>query len=131
MDLDTQQMMNSFVRKRIMNSPLLQISSLGKNVFITKLPNLQKISLRHCGIKVSFFTMTKMKTNDCFFLHENDETGDGINTNHVDDLDCCSDNPRERFQQPQDLGGDRPQLQQRHQLREADFQVKIGEFEKK
>ena len=67
--MDTQQMMNSFVRKRIMNSPLLQISSLGKNVFITKLPNLQKISLRHCGIKVSsFFTMTKMKTNDCFFF---------------------------------------------------------------
>ena len=84
--MDTQQMMNSFVRKRIMNSPLLQISSLGKNVFITKLPNLQKISLRHCGIKVSFFTMTKMRTNDCF-SHENDENGDGINTNHVDDLD--------------------------------------------
>ena len=66
MTMDTQQMMNSFVRKRIMNSPLLQISSLGKNVFITKLPNLQKISLRHCGIKVSFFTMTKMRTNACF-----------------------------------------------------------------
>ena len=30
-----------------------QISRLGENVFITKLPNLQKISLRHCGIKVS------------------------------------------------------------------------------
>ena len=29
-----------------------QISRLGENVFITKLPNLQKISLRHCGIKV-------------------------------------------------------------------------------
>jgi len=28
-----------------------QISRLGENVFITKLPNLQKISLRHCGIK--------------------------------------------------------------------------------
>ena len=56
MMIPTQQMMNSFVRKRIMNSPLLQISSLGKNVFITKLPSLQKISLRHCGIKVSFFT---------------------------------------------------------------------------
>ena len=27
------------------------ISRLGENVFITKLPNLQKISLRHCGIK--------------------------------------------------------------------------------
>jgi len=27
------------------------ISSLGANVFITNLPNLQKISLRHCGIK--------------------------------------------------------------------------------
>ena len=68
MMIPTQQMMNSFVRKRITNSPLLQISSLGKNVFITKLPNLQKISLRHCGIKVSFFTMTKMMTNDCFFF---------------------------------------------------------------
>ena len=28
-----------------------QISRLGDNVFITKLPNLQRISLRHCGIK--------------------------------------------------------------------------------
>jgi Leucine-rich repeat (LRR) protein len=28
-----------------------QIARLGENVFITKLPNLQKISLRHCGIK--------------------------------------------------------------------------------
>ena len=27
------------------------IPRLGENVFITKLPNLQKISLRHCGIK--------------------------------------------------------------------------------
>ena len=27
------------------------ISSLGENIFIRNLPNLQKISLRHCGIK--------------------------------------------------------------------------------
>ena len=27
------------------------ITELGKNVFITKLSNLQKISLRHCGIR--------------------------------------------------------------------------------
>lgn len=27
------------------------IASLGENIFIRNLPNLQKISLRHCGIK--------------------------------------------------------------------------------
>ena len=52
-----------------------QISRLGENVFITKLPNLQKISLRHCGIKVLNILNEEIMTDDKYDKYENESKG--------------------------------------------------------
>ena len=42
---------NLHVEAQVLILDYNSIPRLGENVFITKLPNLQKISLRHCGIR--------------------------------------------------------------------------------
>ena len=60
-----------------------QISRLGENVFITKLPNLQKISLRHCGIKVLNILNEEIMTDDKYDKYENESKGRRKDTHNL------------------------------------------------
>ena len=60
-----------------------QISRLGENVFITKLPNLQKISLRHCGIKVLNILNEEIMTCDKYDKYEKESKGRRENTHSL------------------------------------------------
>ena len=56
------------------------ISSLGENIFIRNLPNLQKISLRHCGIK----TINEKAFNGLKILVEVDLSHNNISKEHFE-----------------------------------------------
>ena len=58
------------------------ISSLGENIFIRNLPNLQKISLRHCGIK----TINEKAFNGLKILVEVDLSHNNISKEHFENL---------------------------------------------